>query len=245
MDKDLIEDLKLRLIEGLTILAGENVMDGFGHLSARIPGTDTFLINPRYPGALADVEDICTVDLNGKRVAGSRPIPSETPIHTAVYRSRPDVNSVIHCHPHYSVIFGLTGREIVPFFRQAGILADGVPAFPESAIIDTRELADRMTRSLGDHRVALLHGHGIVSAGPTIETNCITAIQLERTCADQLLLMQFTAPEPLPDLSPRSNDPGQAPPSRYWPFLQLKHGVKSREQIKAEMRLPPDPPGSV
>ena len=51
-------------------------MDGSGHLSVRIPGTDTFLINPRFAGALADVEDICTVDIKEcKRLEGIGPIP--------------------------------------------------------------------------------------------------------------------------------------------------------------------------
>jgi ribulose-5-phosphate 4-epimerase/fuculose-1-phosphate aldolase len=62
------------------------VLSGSGHLSARIPGTDTFLINPRFAGVLADPRDICTVDFSGKRIAGQGPIPSESPIHAAVYR---------------------------------------------------------------------------------------------------------------------------------------------------------------
>ena len=86
--KNKIQNLKRRLVEGIQVITGEGVLSGSGHLSARIPGTETFLINPRFAGVLADPKDICTVDFDGKRIAGEGPIPSETPIHAAVYRER-------------------------------------------------------------------------------------------------------------------------------------------------------------
>ncbi|HWH76797.1 MAG TPA: class II aldolase/adducin family protein, partial [Candidatus Binatus sp.] len=89
--KSQIQNLKRRLVEGIQVITGEGVLSGSGHLSARVPGTETFLINPRFAGVLADPKDICTVTFDGKRIAGKGPIPSESPIHAAVYRSRPDV----------------------------------------------------------------------------------------------------------------------------------------------------------
>ena len=93
------------------MITGEGVLSGSGHLSARIPGTETFLINPRFAGVLADPKDICTVKFDGKRIAGKGPIPSESPIHAAIYRARPDVGSVIHCHARYSILVGLLDKD--------------------------------------------------------------------------------------------------------------------------------------
>src|ERR1043165_9103030 len=123
-----IANLKRRLAEGLQVITGEGVLSGSGHLSARIPGTETFLINPRFAGVLADPKDICTVDFDAKRIAGKGPIPSESPIHAAVYRHRPDVNSGIHCHARYSILVGLLDGGLVPFNREARIFADGEQA---------------------------------------------------------------------------------------------------------------------
>ena len=53
-----IEALKQKIVDGLAVLTGEGCMDGSGHLSVRIPGTDTFLINPRFAGALADAGQV-------------------------------------------------------------------------------------------------------------------------------------------------------------------------------------------
>src|SRR5437764_1140626 len=87
-----VSNLKRRLVEGIQVITGEGVLSGSGHLSARIPGTETFLINPRFAGVLAEAKDICTVKFDGKRIAGKGPIPSESPIHAAVYKARPDAN---------------------------------------------------------------------------------------------------------------------------------------------------------
>jgi len=220
----------------LQVLTGENVLSGSGHLSVRIPGTETFLINPRFAGALADAKDVCTVNLDGKRIAGKGPVPSETPIHAAVYRSRPDVASVLHCHARYSILVGLLDSGLIPFNREAGIFADGVPIFPESRGINSFALAQRMVDALGPHYAVFLRGHGIVVVGPGIEGTCLSAIQLERACQDQLLMMSITAIKPMADPGRGRNNARLENPYRAWPFLLYKHKIKSKAQIRKGIR---------
>jgi L-fuculose-phosphate aldolase len=154
-DKIDIEALKQRLVEGIQVVSGEGILSGSGHLSVRVPGTETFLINPRFAGVLADAGDICTVDFSGKRIGGAGPIPSESVIHTAIYRQRPDVSSVLHCHARYSVLMGLQEGGLIPFNREARIFADGVPIFPDSHGINSEALAaspDRASRERASRR---------------------------------------------------------------------------------------------
>lgn len=231
-----IQNLQRRLVEGLQVLTGEGVLTGSGHLSARIPGTDTFLINPRFAGVLADPKDICTVNLEGKRLAGKGPIPSETPIHAAVYRARADVASVIHCHARYSILVGLLETGLVPFNREARLFADGVPVFPQSRGINDFGLAERMVENLGSHYATFLRGHGIVVVGPGIEGTCISAIQLERACQDQLLMSSITSVKPMTDAGRGRSNARLENPYRAWPFLLWKHKVKSKAQIRAGIR---------
>src|SRR5207247_4661521 len=132
-----VSNLKRRLVEGIQVITGEGVLSGSGHLSARIPGTETFFINPRFAGVLADPKDICTVTFDGKRIAGKGPIPSETPIHAAVYRSRPEVGSVLHCNARHSTLVGFLNSGLIPFNSDARLFADAVPICP-----DSRDLAD-------------------------------------------------------------------------------------------------------
>ncbi|MBI2209844.1 MAG: class II aldolase/adducin family protein [Deltaproteobacteria bacterium] len=236
MKKNTIRDLKRRLVEGLQVLTGEGVLSGSGHLSARIPGTESFLINPRFAGVLAGPKDICTVDFAGRRIAGKGPIPSETPIHSVVYRSRSDVGSVLHCHARYSILLGLLDTGLVPFNREARIFADGLPIFPDSHGISSENLARRMADALASHYAVLLRGHGCVVVGPGIEGTSISAIQLERACQDQLLLMSFTTPKPLPDAGRGRVNARLENPYRAWPFLLYKHRIGSKARIRASIK---------
>lgn len=234
--KSKIENLKRRLVEGIQVITGEGVLSGSGHLSARIPGTTTFVINPRFAGVLAEPKDICTVNFEGKRIAGAGPIPSETPIHAAVYRARPDIGSVIHCHARYSILVGLLEGGLIPFNREARIFADGVPIFSESSGINDFPLAERMMANLGPHHATFLRGHGVVIVGPGIEGACISAIQLERACQDQLLMMSITELKPMADAGRGRNNARLENPYRAWPFLLYKHKIKSKAQIRKEIR---------
>lgn len=233
---DTVQDLKRRLVEGLQVLTGEGILSGSGHLSTRIPGTETFLINPRFPGVLAEPGDICTVNFDGKRIAGRGPIPSESLIHSTVYRYRPDVGSVLHCHARYSILLGLQDVGLVPFNREARLFADGVPTFPESHGINDADLARRMVETLGNHHAIFLRGHGCVVVGPGIEGTCVSAIQFERACQDQLFLMSFTTPRPMTDASRGRVNARLENPYRAWPFLLYKHKVRSKAQIRASVR---------
>jgi ribulose-5-phosphate 4-epimerase/fuculose-1-phosphate aldolase len=231
-------DLKQRLVDGLQVLTKENVLDGGGHLSVRVPGTDTFLINPRFAGVLADPEDICTVSAEGKRIDGGGPIPSESVIHAAVYARRPDVSSVLHCHPRYSILVGALDQGLIPFNRQSRIFTGGVGMYPSSKGIRNWEQANEMADALGERWAAFLRGHGVVVCGPGIEGTCISAIQLERSCEDQLLLMSFTTPKPLEDRGPGRSEERMKNPYRAWPYYLYKNGVRSRQEIKASIRPP-------
>jgi ribulose-5-phosphate 4-epimerase/fuculose-1-phosphate aldolase len=238
-DQDLAV-LKRRLLDGLAVLTGENILSGSGHLSVRVPGGDTFLINPRFAGILADQQDICTVDLSGKRIAGEGPIPSETPIHATLYRHRPDVGSVLHCHSRHAILVGLLDTGLIPFNREARALGERVPMLDESHGINSQELADQMLAAMGDQHALFLRGHGVVVASPTIEGTCISAIQLERACEDQLLLLSFTTPRPMAGADRGRNAARLENPYRAWPFLLHKHAVRPRDEIKTAIRTLPE-----
>ena len=231
--QSVVKELKDRLIAGINVLTGEGVLTGSGHLSVRIPATDTFLINPRYAGILADVKDICTVNMSGQRVSGSEPIPLEIPIHTTVYRARPEVMSVLHCHARYAVMVGLLDSGLVPFHREARAFEAGVPIFPDSNGITNVALAQQMVVSLGEHSAVFLRGHGIVMAGRSLEGTCVSAIQLERACADQLLMASSSTIKPLTEEYTTRIPGKEENPYRAWPFLLYKHKVRSRQAIKS------------
>jgi ribulose-5-phosphate 4-epimerase/fuculose-1-phosphate aldolase len=227
-----IGDLKRRLTDAIRVLSAEGVLDGSGHLSAKIPGTETFLINPRYAGILADPADLCIVDFSGERIAGKEPIPLETPIHSVIYRTNADVGSILHCHPRFGILMGLQESSLIPFNRDARMFAGGVPIFSNSAGINSEELARQMVEAMGDHYAVFLKGHGIVVSERTIEGTAVSAIRLERASRDQLFLMSFSEPRPLTDGARGRIRSRMDHPYRMWPYLLYQHGIRSRKEAK-------------
>ena len=90
-----------------------------GHVSARVPGEERVLIKARGPEEsglrFVSARDIITVDFQGKKVAGDDGLdtPQEVFIHTCLYKTRPDVQCVVHVHPLTVVLFTICGA-VVP-----------------------------------------------------------------------------------------------------------------------------------
>ena len=182
-----VQELKEKVARATRMLAREGIIASSGHVSARIPGTDRFVIGPAYVTRdILTANDVVTVDLDAKRIEGNSREPLETEIHAGVYRARPDVMSVVHSHPVHSVVFSITKKPILPISVHGAIFADGVPTFDVVGHVNTRELGDGLARTLGSHRAALIKMHGAVIVGSSVEEAFVAAIQLEENAEKQL-----------------------------------------------------------
>ncbi len=179
-----ISALKPQLAAAVRMLYREGLIDFNGHVSVRVD--DHVLINPR-PISRATVESkhIVTVDLRGNLVEGDYEQPSETPMHTAIYRVRRDAMSVAHLHPHYVTVLGIAGRAIVPVFILGCIFADGVPVYDDPDLITSDERGDAVAETLGSARAAVLRGHGAVVVGESIEDTFMSSVYLEENARKQ------------------------------------------------------------
>ena len=182
-----IQILKEKVARATRMLTREGLLESSGHVSARIPGTDRILVGPADVSRdVVQAEDIVTVDLDSKQLAGSRRAPLETEIHTGIYRARPDVMAVVHSHPVHSVVFSITKKPILPVVVHGAIFADGVPVFDHVGHVNTRELGDALARALGLCRAALIKMHGAVIVGRSVEEAFVAALQLEENAEKQL-----------------------------------------------------------
>lgn len=196
-------NLLMRLAAGCRILAMEGHGDlVWGHVSARVPGTDRFWMKPAGLG-LDEItpDDLVLVDLDGNQVAGHRRRHSEWPIHAEVYRRRPDVGAVIHTHPMLSTIFGSTEHELQPITHEGALFVPPpVPRYGETtALIVTKEQGAGVATALGTHRALFMRNHGVVVAAATVEEAVVTAILLEKACRANLAAL---AAQPITVTSP-------------------------------------------
>lgn len=195
-----LESLKTNLATAIRLLTAEGIMDFNGHLSYRLPGTDHLLINARAIARTAlRAEDIVTIDLEGRAVAGGEP-PSESPIHTQIYRARPDVLSVAHIHPQYATVFGIAEKPLMPVFTCGCMFPrEGVPLYADPDLIRTLAQGDALAKSLGNARAALMRGHGAVVVSEDILSCFNLCIWLEENAKKQLWAASLGAPRVFTD----------------------------------------------
>ena len=171
--------LRQQLVECTRMMVMAELLDYSGHVSARLPGTDHVLIPGRDASrAGINVDDIVVVDLNSKVVNGNVPAPTETAIHTGVYRARPDVQVVAHGHPPMSTLFTMVDRPMIAM-RNFGFRFIGTPVHPDPTHIRTAEQGDAVARTLGQCNCCLLRGHGSVVCTNSVPEVFLDSLEME------------------------------------------------------------------
>jgi ribulose-5-phosphate 4-epimerase/fuculose-1-phosphate aldolase len=166
------------LVTANRILAHENVVDGFGHVSARTPQDPSryWLARSMAP-ALVTAADIMTYDLDSNPLdANGRTSYAERFIHGAIYKARPDVKAIVHAHTPSVIPFGISPVRLQPVFHMSAFLGAGVPVFEirdaggtaTDLLVKTQPLGDALARTLGSANVALMRGHGMVAVASTL-----------------------------------------------------------------------------
>lgn len=177
------------------LLTMREIIDFSGHVSARIPGTNRILIQPRDTSrAGVTANDILVVDLEGEVLEGEGPPPSETALHTAVYRARPDALAVCHGHPTISTLFSVVDRPLLAVRNFAYRFMDATPVHPDTTHIRTREQGEAVTRTLGSHRACLLRAHGTVLVSSSVQELFMDCLDFEENARS---LLYATALGPL------------------------------------------------
>jgi HCOMODA/2-hydroxy-3-carboxy-muconic semialdehyde decarboxylase len=160
------------------ILANENVVDAYGHVSVRHPqDAKRFLLARSLAPEMVGREDIMEFDLEGSALGGDGRQPYlERFIHGAVYEARPEVQAVVHAHAEDVLPFGISTVPLRPVIHSGSFIGAQVPvwdirdSFGErtnllvSNAAQGRDLAQR----LAGNPVALMRGHGFVAAARSL-----------------------------------------------------------------------------
>jgi L-ribulose-5-phosphate 4-epimerase len=177
--------LKKNVIDACRILSQEGLVHGFGHVSARIPESDRFILTPRVSLALVEDKDLLILNLQGEIMEGKHPAPFETPLHTAIFNGRVEINAIARIHGRRAGYFSVTDRRIDPVHNHGSFFSGGVPVFPKTDLISTQKLGEEIVEAMGKRPAILLRGNGQVAAGRTIPEAVMMAIYLEE--ADDML----------------------------------------------------------
>ncbi len=183
---DPLAALKDKLVLVCKVLQNERLIDGYGHVTARLPD-GTILSTPHMPPGKVAVRDLIVLDANGQKLQGFGDPNGETAMHTSIYKARPDVQCILHYHADELVAVAAAGQEIkvigncaVPFHR-------GTPIYDSPVLIRNDELGDRVAQKLGDKNAVLLRGHGGTVVAANLDQLLRLGIDLVRSARIQLM----------------------------------------------------------
>ena len=201
--EETLSELKEKLVLAHKALARAGVLEmNLGHMSVRLPGERALIVGHLHPilKTFAEItpEDLTVMDFEGNRVEGKLDPPGERFIHTAIYRARPNVGSVVHAHPKTAVAFSIANRPLVPAGTRGVVFYPEVPVYPKSIQIETKELGEEVARALGEKPAVLLKSHGAVSVGETIEQAFAVMTTLEYTAELVATAATLGRPDPIP-----------------------------------------------
>ena len=215
--------LREQVAAAARILSYERLVQGFGHVSARIPGSELFLLTPRISLALVRADDLLVMNLKGEIIKRRHAIPFEAPLHVAIMRHLPHVQAATRIHARVANMFSVTDRKLEPVHSHGSFFAGGVPVFPKPDLISSPELADQVVAVLGDRPAVLLRGNGQVTVGRSVPEAVMMAIYLEEAAEILAGALQIGAPIPLTVEESASRQREALPPpdlERAWNFFK-------------------------
>ena len=184
-----LDELKRLIATANRILFRQGVVDAFGHVSARHPDNPAQFLLARNmaPGSVA-AGDVMLFDVDSEPVDDTRRPYLERFIHGEIFRARPDVHAVVHSHSAAVIPFGIVkGANLRPVCHMSGFIGAGAAQFEirdcgsdaTDLLIRDRRLGEALARSLGQHDIVLMRGHGSTVAAPSVQLAVYRAVYAE------------------------------------------------------------------
>lgn len=175
-------DLAQEIISSFESLAKSGMLGAsVGDVSLRMPGADSMLITPATPFVEhVDESDLIEVGMNG-RLLHKRGRPTfSMQIHLAIYKQRPDVNAIVHCHAPVATVLGICELPIPPVTFDAVPFVD-LPRVPAAIVQDGQWAQEVAAHLAGGAPAALLLNNGIVAVGEDARQAVRRTLALEET----------------------------------------------------------------
>ena len=164
-----------------------------GNLSVRIPGQHAFAITPsNYDYTKMVEDDICVLDLELGVLEGQRQPSVESSLHAGIYKTRGDVNAVVHTHQVHASALALLGTPIPALFdEQARFLGRSVEIVPYGPS-GTGFLTSRVVKAIKSNANAyIMKNHGVLCFGHYLE-RAEHNVEIVEKCAHAYLMALCT-----------------------------------------------------
>src|SRR5436305_8260674 len=162
-----------------------------GNITVRLNDKEVLCTPTMVSKGYMKCEDVCKVDYDGKQLAGTRKRSSEVLLHLAVYKARPDINAVLHCHPPHATAFAVA-QEPIPkcILPEVEVFLGEVPM----ARYETpggQKFAETILPYVKDCNTIIVANHGTATFGPTLEIAYFNSEIIDAYCRILILARQL------------------------------------------------------
>ena len=140
-----------------------------GNITVRVSDNEVLCTPTMHSKGFLTPDDICTIDMDGNQTAGRKKRSSEALLHLEIYKARPEIKSVVHCHPPHATAFAIA-REPIPqcVLPEVEIFLGDVP-ITRYETPGGKAFAETILPFVNQTNVIVLANHGTVSYGEDVE----------------------------------------------------------------------------
>ncbi|MCA9129965.1 MAG: class II aldolase/adducin family protein [Planctomycetales bacterium] len=140
-----------------------------GNITVRVSDNEVLCTPTMHSKGFLKPDDISIVDMTGKQISGHKKRSSEALLHLEIYKQRPDIKSVVHCHPPHATAFAVA-REPIPqcVLPEVEVFLGDVP-ITKYETPGGQAFADTIIPFVDKCNVIILANHGTVSFGEDVE----------------------------------------------------------------------------
>jgi L-fuculose-phosphate aldolase len=200
-----------------------------GNISCRLNEGEVLCTPTMISKGFMEPADLCVVDMQGKQLAGRKKRSSEALMHLEIMKARPDVESVVHCHPPHATAFAVV-REPIPqaVMPEVEVFLGEVP-ITRYETPGGKKFAETVLPFVHKTNVMILANHGAVSYGESVERAYWLTEILDSYCRILMLTRQLG---PLHHLSPEHTQE-LVDEKKNWGFVDPRHDADFRGDIRA------------
>lgn len=134
-----------------------------GNISVRLDDNHVLATPTCMSKGMMTVEDLVTIDMQGRRVEGFRDVSSEIAMHMMIYRVCPETCAIVHAHPPTATGFAAAGIALDQPLVSEIVLSLGSVPLARYGTPGTQELVDSLEPLVVRHNAILMANHGVVA----------------------------------------------------------------------------------
>lgn len=168
-----------------------------GNISIR-QGNKMFITGTGTALGLLTEKDVVETDMDGQELNSNEKASSEKFLHLKIYKNRPDINSIIHCHSPFLTAFAACRKELSAPIVAENILYFGKIPVADYAMPSSQELVENTAKMFADFDTVLMANHGVIAGANNIK-NAFFKIETAETYAKTYIYSKLIGEQVLLD----------------------------------------------